>query len=643
MARQNQTSLLVMVNASIKDFSSKMQNVSRTLTKTSKQMKSLGSSMSMSITAPLGLFSAAAIKSASDFDEANSKFNTIFRDISKSANETAQDLANSFGLSSGEALELLGNTGDLLTGFGFTQEEALGLSEQVNKLAVDLASFTNFSGGASGSSEALTKALLGEREAIKSLGIAITEADLKKFAEEQGLVFKELDRVAKAQLTFDLALRQSQNAVGDFERTQGSFANQTRILKADISDLAVSFGQMLLPIAMKIVQIAKDLVNGFLGLSKETKQTIVIIGGLVASIGPLVYIGGVLIGVLSSLLSPIGLVALAIAGIGVVATHVINNWEALKERFSDLGWWKNMLISMVAFFNEFANPFSLIIKAYNKMVSIVGGEGITNPFETAADKLKDLKVETKDYENEVTSLGDSLVNLKNQFAGAFGGGLGSPSGIGGGGTTTGGEAQQPMNLQTTPLAEQGGTLLPPPETLTATTEQLAMQEDAVNSLQGSYTELQQTMVDAGKNIGLSLSKGAESFKEFGEAAKSSGREFMDVVWAKISAMAIEKALASVPPTPFNLVLIPAAIGMALGLVKTAFNQITPFAEGGIVTGPTMGLVGEAGPEVIFPLSKLKSFIGGEMGGKVQVQGILTGQDIFLSNARTDISLNRIAG
>ena len=133
MARQNQTSLLVMVNASIKDFSSKMQNVSRTLTKTSKQMKSIGSSMSMSITAPLGLFSAAAIKSASDFDEANSKFNTIFRDISKSANQTAQDLANSFGLSSGQALELLGNTGDLLTGFGFTQEEALGLSEQVNK------------------------------------------------------------------------------------------------------------------------------------------------------------------------------------------------------------------------------------------------------------------------------------------------------------------------------------------------------------------------------------------------------------------------------------------------------------------------------------------------------------------------------
>ena len=113
------------------------------------------------------------------------------------------------------------------------------------------------------------------------------------------------------------------------------------------------------------------------------------------------------------------------------------------------------------------------------------------------------------------------------------------------------------------------------------------------------------------------------------------------MWSKISLLAIEKAVASVPPTPFNLVFIPAAIGAALGLVKTAMNQIPAFAEGGIVTGPTMGLVGEAGPEVIFPLSKLRSFMGEGMGGKVQVQGILTGQDIFLSNARTDISLNRI--
>ena len=34
-----------------------------------------------------------------------------------------------------------------------------------------------------------------------------------------------------------------------------------------------------------------------------------------------------------------------------------------------------------------------------------------------------------------------------------------------------------------------------------------------------------------------------------------------------------------------------------------FDSINPFATGGIVTGPTLGLVGEAGPEAIIPLDK----------------------------------------
>jgi hypothetical protein len=35
----------------------------------------------------------------------------------------------------------------------------------------------------------------------------------------------------------------------------------------------------------------------------------------------------------------------------------------------------------------------------------------------------------------------------------------------------------------------------------------------------------------------------------------------------------------------------------------AIGGITPFANGGIVTSPTLGLVGEAGPEAIIPLSR----------------------------------------
>lgn len=200
------------------------------------------------------------ISAASDAEETRNKFNVVFRDISKRSSKVAKDLSKNYGLSSKSAQQLLSDTGDLLTGFGFTQQSALDLSTQVNKLAVDLASFTNYSGGAQGASAALTKALLGERESIKQLGIAITEADIKRLAEEKGIV-GELDRQTKASLTLALAIEQSKNAIGDFQRSEESFANQTRIAQARLEDLAVKLGERLLPVANKVVGLIIDLTD----------------------------------------------------------------------------------------------------------------------------------------------------------------------------------------------------------------------------------------------------------------------------------------------------------------------------------------------------------------------------------------------
>lgn len=59
------------------------------------------------------------------------------------------------------------------------------------------------------------------------------------------------------------------------------------------------------------------------------------------------------------------------------------------------------------------------------------------------------------------------------------------------------------------------------------------------------------------------------------------------------------------------------IGMMQGLVASV--AVTPFANGGIVYGPTLALMGEysgakSNPEVIAPLNKLKSLIGDNGGG-----------------------------
>ena len=202
------------------------------------------------------------VRIASDAEETASKFGAVFSNISDDANAAAKNLVDNFGLSSTAAKKLLSDTGDLLTGFGFTQETALDLSSQLNTLAVDLASFTNYSGGAAGASAALTKALLGERESIKSLGIAITEADLKSYIEDQGKSYETATRQEKAQATLALAIRQSGNAIGDFARESDSYENVQRRLQARFQDLGAELGQNLLPalsnLGLAFLESSKD-------------------------------------------------------------------------------------------------------------------------------------------------------------------------------------------------------------------------------------------------------------------------------------------------------------------------------------------------------------------------------------------------
>jgi len=79
--------------------------------------------------------------------------------------------------------------------------------------------------------------------------------------------------------------------------------------------------------------------------------------------------------------------------------------------------------------------------------------------------------------------------------------------------------------------------------------------------------------------------------------------------------------------------------------------VTAFASGGIISGPTMGLVGEypgakSNPEVISPLNKLKSLIGdSRMGGNLNVTGEVRvdGQDLLIAIQRAQETADRIYG
>jgi hypothetical protein len=379
--------------ADLAGFSKQMQNVDRELQKTGKKLQSVGKSLTVGVTVPIVGIGIASLKAASDAEETASKFGTVFRDISADAKAAAEDLVNSYGLSRNASNQLLSDTGDLLTGFGFTQQSALELSTEVNKLAVDLASFTNFSGGAEGASQALTKALLGERESVKSLGISILESDVQaKVLEntQKGLTF-ETERQAKAFATLQIAQSQSANAIGDYARTSGSFANQMRLIQARISDLGVTFGEILLPFANKLAGVISKLVAGFTDLSPTTKKFIVVLAGIAAAVGPLLALAGTILPALATgfaiLTGPIGLV---IAGVTAIVAIMVRYWEPIKKLLVDIANYFIDLynestifrIGVEAIGNAFKNMFEVGKFAFEFLKNLIGSfaEAVKNTF-----------------------------------------------------------------------------------------------------------------------------------------------------------------------------------------------------------------------------------------------------------------------
>tara|TARA_R110002020_G_scaffold2793_8_gene13106 strand:+ start:117 stop:2777 length:2661 start_codon:yes stop_codon:yes gene_type:complete len=116
-----------------------------------------------------------------------------------------------------------------------------------------------------------------------------------------------------------------------------------------------------------------------------------------------------------------------------------------------------------------------------------------------------------------------------------------------------------------------------------------------------------------------------------------------------TAQAVVNALGSAPP-PFNFFL--AGLVGALGAAQISMIASTPIpsmADGGLAMGETLAKVGDyagaqSNPEVIAPLSKLTSLLGGGDGGAmdINITGELSGNDLILTEQQSAINRARFA-
>lgn len=200
-------------------------------------------------------FIKSCVSAASQVEEMQNKFDVVFQGINEEVDAWAENYADAINRNKNDIKTYLADQQNLLVGFGMTRQEGAELSKQMTTLALDLASFANLD--EKSSVDAMTKAVMGESEAAKRLGAVLNESTRAQAMETLGLKGKydALDQLSKMQVNYQAILQQSPDAIGDCERSMGSYESTMRGFNSKLKELKELIGQFFMPVAKKILDI----------------------------------------------------------------------------------------------------------------------------------------------------------------------------------------------------------------------------------------------------------------------------------------------------------------------------------------------------------------------------------------------------
>lgn len=199
-------------------------------------------------------FGKESIELGSDLQEVQNVVDVTFGTMSDQVNEFARDAIESVGMSETIAKKYVGTFGAMAKSFGFTEAEAFDMSTALTQLTGDVASFYNLD-----HDEAYTKlksVFTGETEALKDLGVVMTQSALDQYAMEKGIkkTTSQMSEQEKTALRYSFVVDKLSGASGDFVRTQDSWANQTRILALQWESFQATIGKALIEVFTPALQ-----------------------------------------------------------------------------------------------------------------------------------------------------------------------------------------------------------------------------------------------------------------------------------------------------------------------------------------------------------------------------------------------------
>ena len=213
-------------------------------------------------------FGKSAIELGSNVAEVQNVVDTAFGDMTYKVEAFADTSIEQFGMSELSAKKTASTYMAMAKGMGLTDDVASDMAISLAGLTGDVASFYNISQELADTK--LKSVFTGETETLKDLGIVMTQANLQAYALEKG-INKNISSMSQAELVglrYSYVMDNLSMAQGDFSKTSGSWANQTRILSENWKEFMSVIGQGLIQVLTPLLQILNQIVAGFTGLVK---------------------------------------------------------------------------------------------------------------------------------------------------------------------------------------------------------------------------------------------------------------------------------------------------------------------------------------------------------------------------------------
>lgn len=518
--------------------------------------------------ATLGVLSVAAKRAADDakdLGEAQNAVNVVFGKATPIVSGFATKAARQAGLSMRQFYQLVTPVGAALQNYGMSARDAAKNSVALTRRAADMASV--FNTDVPEALEAIQAGLRGEADPLERFGVDLSAAAVKAKAMSMGLVDASgnLDKHGEAQARIALLMEQTNKLNGDFVRTSGEAANKARINAAEQENLSARLGKGLLPAYKMILGVVGRVLDL---MSRHTTTTKVLVGVIAGLASGIIVLNGVMkawtaISAVASALQSVFITKLPIVTVLTAEQAAAQTGLNYAMRANVIGIVVTALAALVAALViawKNSETFRDIVTATFDRVKAAGmaiAEFVTKRIPEAFQAVKSWM--SANWPAIATIISGPFAPLVALATNAFG------------------IRSRFMSAMTTARN---------------------WARDRINDIVAFMRAL------PGRLVGLAASAGTAILNGLGQGLSSLGSRLVSWILTPVRAV-IRKVNGVIGAINGALTFSIDTHIPGVGKVGSSVNipQIPMLAKGGVVNGPTLAMIGEAGPEAVVPLGR----------------------------------------